>query len=552
MLPAVFAALLASALTGACGSTPDNSLDGGEIDGAAGDAGADTVSPQGVDYLIVAADSLSDSAQRYRAYRESTGHGVEVSMMSDIVGDETDAVAATALIGAHVRTYYEARDTDKPFYLLILGDATTSWSGDTSVVPAGTYSDDGDTVTSDNVYADMSGDQIPDLAVGRIPASSDEQVDLIRGKVEAYESTYEVGPWNRRLNVFASTAGFGDPFDSLIENVAFDIVESVPYDFDITMTYASQESPFVYPPEKFSDKVYDRINEGALMVTYVGHGSTGGFASLDWNGTSYPILDTGELDKIDVVHKLPILLFVACSTGSFDTGESISEQIIDLADGPDAVLSSTEVSHPVANAIFIYEFSRVVARERETTVGEAFVAAKDAIINHDDELRQTIANIAGFLFTAAELQALERNHLHMYTLFGDPAMKIAYPALDATVDVLTDPVTAGGDLEVHATFTGLGTGDAVVTLESSRSVILGAIQDVPADGEPTRDDVIEANYATANNKIVAEKSVTHSEGEVTTTLAVPAGLAAGDYYVKVYADDGTSDAIGSAAIAISE
>jgi hypothetical protein len=336
----------------------------------------------------------------------------------------------------------------------------------------------------------------------------------------------------------------------VIENIAFDIVESVPYGFDMSMTYAKQESPFVYPPEKFSDKVYERINEGSLMVSYVGHGSTGGFASLSWNGSSYPILDTGELEKMAVSHKTPILLFVACSTGSFDTGESISERIVALPNAPSSVISSTEVSHPVANAIFIYEFSQTIARLPVATVGEAFLVAKDRLITNNDAMREQIDSITEWIMSPSEYQALKRSHLHMYSLLGDPAMRIAFPAHQSSVVLTPAEVAAGGSVAVAADLGDLGAGDALVTLESTRSVILGTIEPVPADGDPGRDAVIEANYATANSKVISSQTVPHADGSLSLSIEVPADLDAGDYYVKVYADDGTSDSVGSAQLTV--
>ena len=517
-----------------------------------GSSSPDAAPPPPVDYAIVAADALAASAARYRDFRAGDGHQVDLALTSAVVGDATDVATASARLHDHVQALYDARDPGRPFFLLLLGDAQTEWPGDGTGVPTGTWTDPSTAapVTSDNVYADLNGDDIPELAVGRITADSDAEADQVREKVAAYESPREVGPWDRRLNVFASTSGYGEPADSIIEGLAFDIVESVPYDYDVTMTYARQASPYVYVPEEFSDQVYHRINEGALLVAYIGHGYTGGFATLSWSGVSYPILDTAHLENIAVTHKTPILLFVACSTGAFDGAESVSERILVGADAPSAILSSTEESDPYANAIFVYESAQAFTALRAPTVGEAFVLAKQRMLGNDDSVRQQIDAVAAYISTPTQEDALKHSHEHMYTLFGDPAMAVVYAGVSTDVTV-TGAATPGTDLAVTASLPGIGAGgQAVVTLESPRQTILGALAAVPADGDPLRDGVIRQNYATANDKVAASVTVPLTGPTLATSITVPADLPAGTYHVKVLASDASGDVIGSTTITV--
>ncbi len=530
--------------------------DGGLETDADGADAADAVAeptPAVVDYLIVAADPLADGAKRFRDYRQSTGHQVGFTLMSEIAGGETEASAVVELIRQHIGSYYADRDPNKPLFVLLIGDSSSNATVDSSQIPAGSYYDsvDKEYVTSDNVFADMDGDHIPDLALGRLPVSTNADVDTVRAKVEAYESNYEVGPWNRRVNVFASTANFGEPLDSQIEQLAFQIAESITYDYDMSMTYASQPSPYVYIPELFSDKVYQRINEGSLMVSYIGHGFIGGFAYMNWSGGLYFILNPSELDKLDITHKVPILSFIACSTGAFtETLDSVSEQILKDAAGSHTVLSSTEVSHPLINGVFIYEFGQVVTHLQAATVGEAFMTSKYRVINNDDELREAIDALASALVDPADIPALEISHLHMYTLFGDPALKIAYPRHQVTLSATPMAVAPGGSLAITASLGDLAAGQATITLETLRSTILGTIQPVPADDDPDRDAIIAANYQAANDKVVLSQTITHGAGSLSTTMTLPAKLPAADYYVKLYADDGVRDAFGSLKITV--
>lgn len=539
------------------GAVADGAVDGaapdaGGLDGSA-DAAADARTVSRVpDYLIVAAGHLAASARRYRDFRQSTGYNVDLAMVGEIVGDADDATAASARIQDHVRARYRARDATRPLYLLLLGDSQATWPGDGSGVPSGSWLDatTGAPVVSDNVFADVDDDDVPDLAVGRITADSDDDVDLVRGKVTAYEASHELGVWDRRLSIFASTSGMGDLVDAAIEGLVYDITEAIPYAYDVTMTYARQSSPYVYIPEQFSDQVYRRINEGALLVAYVGHGSRDGFASLDWNGKSYPILDTDKLDRLAVTHRSPVLVFVACATGAFAGGESVSERILALPQAPTAILSSTQDSHPYANAMFIHEVSQVFTVDRAATVGDAFLLAKQRLPQGADATRLRIEAVAALLVNASAKEALKRSHLHMYTLFGDPAMAVSTMGI-AAVAVTPAAAIAGASVNVTATFPALaGAGHATVTLESTRRTVLAPVAAVPPDGDVQRDAVIIDNYQTANDKVAAQVTLPATGSSLSATLAVPTDLPTGTYVVKVFVVAGQGDYGGSTSLTV--
>jgi len=506
-----------------------------------------------IDYIIIAADGLAASAARYRDFRRGGGFGVDLTLVGDIVGGAADAEAASVRIRDHVRSLYRAREVNRPMYLLLLGDAQSTWPGDRSGVPAGTWhSPSGDSVVSDNVYADVDGDDVPDLAVGRITADNDAEVDLVRAKVAAYEANHEPGEWNRRLNLFASTSGMGDLVDVVIETIVYDITEAIPYDYDVTMTYARQSSPYVYVPEQFSDQVYRRINEGSLLTAYVGHGYRDGFAKLDWNGSTYPILDTDHLEKLAAAHKPPILLFVACTTGAFAGAESVSERILVRENAPAAIFSSTENSDPYANAVFTYEVSQVFTSLRAPRVGDAFLEAKQRIVTNADGVRQKIESLAGLLVSTNARDALKHSHLHMYTLFGDPAMAMTHVghaqivATTVAEPVGASSVTPGAELTITTTVPSSGNGaEAIVTLESARKLILGELGSVPADGSSQRDAIIVRNYQLANDKVAVGATVPATATSFATKLVVPADLAQGLYHIKVFVHDSAQDWAGT-------
>lgn len=508
--------------------------------------------PDKVDYVIVAGKELSASAERYRAFREKTGHRVRLAYVRDLAPKAVSTVEAAKKIRAFIKKQFAARDPARPFYVLLLGDADKP-------VPSGTYVEPlrkttiVTTTTTDNYYADMTGNHVPDLAVGRIPARNDAEVDRVRKKVERYETTYNVGEFNRHIHIIAAPAGFGAFVDTLIESLAYKLLDNWSYKYDVTFTYASAASPVFWVPETFNDKVYELLNAGSLFSVYVGHGNVASLDNVIFAGRSYYILDPRKLDtRLRMANKPPILLMYTCLTGSFDGKESLAEMMIRAEHGPPAVIASTEISHPYPNAVLLKEFGWLAAKHKYPTVGLLFEHAKIMLVKNKGYCRQLIDTYGRLVISEPEIEAQKRTHLHMYTLFGDPAMKMAYIRGRAWIHTPSRKVKRGTTIEVSALTPNVWTGKARFTLESRRKVFLGKIKRFTGLGnKKARDEVIKENHKTANNKVVTTSQVPVGFLRAKTKLSVPKNLEPGIYFVKVYSHDGRQeDAFGHLSITV--
>lgn len=546
-----------TATTTALPTTSDGSSSGDESPDVTTTTGAADMGPEqppAVDYLIIAADPLDGVAQIIKQSHEGDGHLVVSTKMSDIVAMDSDPEAAVEAIRAHVRGYWQVRNPDRPMFLLLVGDTDEHAPIDGATIPASIYqytldaSPEAQIVPTDHRYADMDDDDLPDLAVGRLPFTSPAEVNLYHLKRQQQATS---GPHvaDRRINLFAGSYGLGPIVDGLIETLVDRVLDELSYDFDITMTYGLQESPYVYVPEQFSDQVYARINEGPLLVSYLGHGSANSFDYLEWNNGYHPLLDLDDVNKLNLSDRGPILALIACAMGAFDLGTSVSEALLARPDGPSAVLSSTRDSAVYPNTLFIREVGLAITAGRAATVGEAFMRAKRQMIEHQDPLRGQIDDAFGLGTTPADLATLRVSHQYLYTLFGDPAQPIRLPQ-PATVRVTPTEASPGDALTVDVELPQLRGGTATITLESVRSKLVHPVSPVPPDDDPSRDAVIAANYAAANDKRVVSLAVQVVDGAASVVLDTPGDVPPGHYHVKVYAEDGAASAFGSLPVRI--
>jgi peptidase C25-like protein len=482
--------------------------------------------------LIIAADHLKPSAEEYRSYRKDSGCAMEITYTSGLLDMYPDKTLEESVY-ERVAEFAAAAPEDQELYVLLIGDAKAIDNQDPAFVPVATGRDEHKWwAYGDTPYADLDGDYIPDLHLGRLPFSQNSQVRMYLERLIEYEAGYMPGPWNKTISAFAGEGGFGETIDGLLEMVAGWVFDEMSYDFDLSMTYASATSEYYLPYDLWDADYARQYQNGAVMMPYIGH----------------------TLGQVPCCESQPparrgLLAFFSCGDGSFQDGLDnaeylcLAEEVLLRPHGPIASLGATTISHPYGNAIMPRELGHAVLDLREATYGRVLTIAKYNMVHRIDELRQTIDGAAG-PFVDEPLDEIINSHLVMYNLLGDPLAPTHVPQAKVTFDnpediVAGQSVTLTGNAKRARAPSSLREGDIIVTLESKRSVILGE----PPDEE--QDDFYTKQHAASNNKVIASAGGTVSDTAFEVVLVVPPDLPAGTYFLKGHAFNQTMDAIGS-------
>ena len=274
------------------------------------------------DTLVVCHRQLRPALEPWIRYRSAQGH--RLSVVSDF-DDEED-------IRNHIQM--AARGGQLRFVVLVgdVGQADAIMPDEVHVpapkVPARINVRWGSEpeIATDNWYADLDEDSIPDIALGRLSADTPEQLSQIIRKTIAYERTGSMGLWRRRVNFVAGVGGFGALADKVIESATRSFISrGIPETYRTSMTYASWRSPYCPDPRLFRQTVIERMNEGCLFWVYVGHGHRHG---LDW--IRVPIgaapIHAGERTchaSTGGTTGLPIAVFLSCYAGAYDGPEGL-------------------------------------------------------------------------------------------------------------------------------------------------------------------------------------------------------------------------------------
>ncbi|MDQ7778238.1 MAG: C25 family cysteine peptidase [Planctomycetota bacterium] len=541
------------------------------------------------DYLVIAPREFIETFTPLAEHRRKNGLAVAVVAVEDVVARFGEKGQPDEdRIRTFIRFAHKEWSEPKLKYVVLVGDALPAKDGKYPPNTVPTFLRQphylNEIAATDNPYGCLGDNEIPDLFVGRLPADNAAELKTMIDKTIAYENDKRPGLWRRRMNFFAGEARFHPILDSIIEGVFVQfIARELPYTFDVTATYANPESPYCYVPTQFGDKVIERINEGALVLTYVGHGSPRSMDDFHIGDKRYPIFCEEDVPKVNVTRGNPVMIVIACSTGHFDNDkyDCIGEQVIKVANGPIAYIGASRISQPYSNAILGLEFIHAFFKKGEnggapqikcSTVGELFREVKRAIIEDGEkEIRKQVDQVREAIRILPADKALNqcKEELILYNLLGDPATEIGFIRNEVKLTLTgagaepgsTAPPAGQGAVEMKAgtSFQVLGecpvvkSGTAIVTLECDRKQIIYPVKKVKDPSDPKKAKRVKENYANANNKIlVIQDGVTVEGGRFKVELTMPADAKPGAYYVKCYAASAEAEATGCLSITVPE
>ena len=289
----------------------------------------------------------------------------------------------------------------------------------------------------DNEGGSLLRDKV-DIAVGRFPVQTLTDATAVVDKTIAYMQNKVPGAWQNVIVLM------GDDGDKLIPNQHMKDAEAIA---DI---FAANYPEYIidriywddYPMEVLAtgnsyplvtQAIYDRLNEGALIVNYSGHGSANVFShELVWKASDMSALSSP---------RLPFWVTASCDITPFDMSDgSMGElAILNPKGGAIGLLTTTRTVLQSYNALINQQFMRLLMRPMDNgsmpAVGDAMRLAKCALISGNSDLSEN------------KLQ---------YVLIGDPALHLHIPQYKVVVERFNNEaadrqgkVSAGGVLSVE-------------------------------------------------------------------------------------------------------
>ena len=398
-----------------------------------------TTGAWGGDWVAIYHRDFRAAAERLAQWRaEDDRFGRPLRTAAIDVQDIYDEFSGGVLDPTAIRNFlaHAAEHWDPaPMFVTLIGDGSYDYKNNSGIsqgnwIPA---FQDGDSTYDEWYTRVVGGDLFPDMAIGRLTVQTAAEADVVVDKIIAYDRAPEVGPWQSRvLLVSDDLTKWDEPnkVESYFIRDSEDIARRVmPEALDLTKLYIAQFPLEGKEKPRARDEFIRLFNKGALIVTYVGHGS---FYVLSHERM---FLLSRDLDKIDNGGRLPLVFTAASQVGVFDDPVrlSIPEEFLKKEDGGViGMICATRIGYHPTNVRLTNQFYwQMYHTGREhVPIGLALTEAKQLLLPlYDPTGAKTFRNI------------------QRYSLFGDPATRLAMPRFQVQIDV-ADSLRALGEVAI--------------------------------------------------------------------------------------------------------
>ncbi|MBU1880789.1 hypothetical protein KKA08_02060, partial [bacterium] len=504
-----------------------------------------------VEYIIIVPDDpiFIAWADTLKQWRNSQGIRTGITTLSEIGGNNYTA------IDNYLNNAYN-NWAIPPVAFLILSDY--QYSADVYGITAQSYNYGWYSCVSDNFYADVNNNQLPDMIHGRICAQNATHLERMIGKMldyERYPSTsanfYDnplfAGGWQtERWFIICEEVIFGFMQNELGKSPGrqYAIYSGTPgsiwssnsntwmivnYFGPSGLGYIPSTPSYLTNWSGNASGVNNAINSGAFIVQHRDHGSVNG-----WGEPSYHNWDLGNLNNSD----LPYVFSTNCLTGKFDDGsESFAEAFHRMEDGALGVHAATNVSYSFVNDTYIWGMYDSMWPDFDPGYG--------VDLTGEDNLRPGAASASGkYYLQASSWPYNPTNKDETYYLFhhhGDAFMTL-YSEIPQNLTVSHATSINAGETSFSVT-----ADDGALIGISQNGAFLGAAEgtgsavnvtiDPPYGGSPMCVTVTKANYYRHIDEVDVIGAGPDMVMELTYQSGSPVPSYGGNLYFDVYVEN---------------
>jgi hypothetical protein len=347
--------------------------------------------------------------------REGQGLRVKVVDVADIYDEFSYGIATPQAVKDFISLAYTNWTQPAPLYVLLVGDSTYdpknnwSWLGQeytdttTYLTTYLTFTTSmgymGETVT-DEWFVRVSGaDAVPDMYIGRLPATSVDQAAVMVSKIITYETATNTKTWEKNVLLVADNQT--QDYEAVFETMNEEAAALIPTGLNAPSKGYLND----YSTGGLRAYIKEKINEGTLMVNYSGHGSTQIWADEH-------IFDKDDVDGLTNDEMLPFFVSMSCLTGYFAYPEtwnfpSLVEVLLRSENGAVAALMPTGMTGSEGQHILDAALFDAIFTEDTRALGPAVSSAKQTLLANGGSQYEELSET--------------------FLLFGDPAMTLKIP-----------------------------------------------------------------------------------------------------------------------------
>jgi hypothetical protein len=339
------------------------------------------------DYIAIGPHDLLEPLKPLMDFRESQGLKVLAIPLEAIYDQFGAGFPEPQAIQSFLRSTLSWAVT--PRMLLLLGDASYDPAGfisssEINRLPSFfVQTDFGGETASDLGFSFLDSDELPDLAVGRLPASTPGHIEQYVAKLLAYEASQPANP----RKVLAVSDGTEPTF----EMDAQDFLDQLGSTEDARMLAALPGD------NTAAEELRRSFEQGQSLVAYFGHGSV----TLWGKDKIFSAEEAANLSN----QRFPVVMTMTCLNGLYTHPRTISlaESLLWSPNGGAiAVLAPSSLTLAVHQAALRRPFIEALLQPNNP-VGQALLSAQRSVMDQSAALDEVVAT---------------------FLLFGDPAIHL--------------------------------------------------------------------------------------------------------------------------------
>jgi hypothetical protein len=362
--------------------------------------------------LIISHRDFYEQALRYKSFKETDDSmTVYLADVQDVYDEFSGGLLDPAAIRDFVKYAFDHWRIP-PVYLLLFGDGDYDYrnirsTADKNWIPP--FERDElqklNARATDDWYTYVSGDDNKmDLSVGRLTVQSAEEAKSVVDKLTQYQVNPLWGDWRSLITIVADDE-IGTSTDETyhVEGSETLAERIIPHLFNLRKIYLTE-----YPVEirmrrlkpKAEDDLVAQINQGTLIVNFMGHGNSSLWAH------EYVFNQPTDFNRLQNGDRQPLFYAATCEFGLYDDPyeQHFAEKL----------LASQE-----KGGIAIIGATRFCDAARNMSLNQAFM--RSLLLKSDNQYR------IGDAMRLAKLSTGYTDNNEKYQILGDPSMRLAVP-----------------------------------------------------------------------------------------------------------------------------
>jgi hypothetical protein len=377
---------------------------------------------------------------------------------------------------------------------------------------------------SDSGYGLSGKDGTPTVAVGRFPARTvDELRDMVQ-KTLGFEADSPSAPWRNRLLLLLGDPGGGPLAEMYVQQSLETHLASLHPCWEARTIFNVASSPCYLPRPLDRQRALGYLQEGAMFSVYLGHSCAAGL------GLDGRFMLREDWASLSIPHGRGPFFSVGCfACQSNGDGDGYGLAAMRNPAGPAAVIGATGESYSAPGQLAVEGLlSCLTEPPFSCRLADYWLAIQGGLARGSmDPATFALLDMADGTGGRVPLATQRLEHLEMWMLLGDPALRLPMVPVDIALKVV-EPVTSGKTLTVQGILPSRLKGVTVhLTLERPLNSAPRDLEKLPPDTPPNREArqrAFIANHQRANSFVLASAEAKASGTDFVGSLEVPGNL----------------------------